>query len=250
MPRRRTALVTGAASGIGRAIAQRLAGSGTNVVVADVDAAWASAVAAEIGGTAVAFDVSDPEAVDVAFGKISAQVEGLDAYAGAAGIELNRPFPELTVEDWTRVIGTNLTGQFLCLRACLPLLRRQQGAAVVIGSPAAHAAYPGAVAYAASKAGLEGLVRAAAIDLAPLKVRVNALLPGTTATPMLWGAADGPDRDEIIRQAGDAVPLGAVGDPADMAAIAAFLLSDQARYVTGACWVADGGLLARIATDL
>lgn len=248
----RTVLVTGAGSGIGEAIARRLAAEGVCVAAGDVERSRAQIVAEELGGEsfAVPFDVTDASAVREALHTIAALVEGLDGLVGAAGIEVNSHIGNLSAEQWSKVIATNLTGQFLCLKECLPLLRRRRGAAILVGSPAAHAAYPGATAYAASKAGLEGLVRAAAIDLAPEGVRVNTLVPGTTDTAMLRGSLQGTELDVLMRRAGEAVPLGRIATPAEVAAVASFLLSEHARYVTGACWVIDGGLLARLGTDV
>jgi len=244
----RRVLVTGAGSGIGEAVARRLADEGAAVVAADIDGGRAEAVARDLGGDSLslAFDVSDPGAVDAAVATTEGRLTGL---VGAAGVEVNRHIRELSPEEWSHVISTNLTGQFLCLRACLPALRSSRGAVVLIGSPVGRAAYPGASAYAASKAGIEGLVRAAAVDLASDGIRVNAVLPGTTDTPMLHAGLAGAQREELVRRAGDPVPLGWVASPEEVAAVVSFLLSDDAAYVTGASWVVDGGLLARLATD-
>lgn len=241
-------LVTGAGGGIGQAVARRLAGRGASIVAADIDGERVRAVVRELGGDsqALTLDVSDPGAVAAAVTSVGEPLTGL---VGAAGVERNRYLGDLSLAEWSHVIATNLTGQFLCLRACVPALRASGGAAVLIGSPVARAAYPGAAAYAASKAGIEGLARAAAIDLASDGTRVNAVLPGTTDTPMLHGGLTGAARHELLGRVGSPVPLGRVASPEEVAAVVDFLLSDDASYVTGACWAVDGGLLARLATD-
>jgi meso-butanediol dehydrogenase/(S,S)-butanediol dehydrogenase/diacetyl reductase len=249
----RTVLVTGAAGGIGRAIVERLAADGVRVVAADLDAVRAEEVAAGLGGDhlALAFDVRDADAVARAADALAAQAGGLDGLVVAAGVEHHAPLGETTPEVWTKLVETNLTGSFLCLRACLPLLRARRGATVMIASPGGRAVWPGASAYAASKAGVEGLVRAAAIDLAGEGLRVNAVVPGTTDTPLLRAVTpDGEDPDAFVRAVGCAIPLGRVAAPFEVAAVVAFLLGDDARYVTGASWEVDGGLLARLGTDV
>src|ERR1700742_4062141 len=182
----RLAFVAGGASGIGEAIARRLAADGLAVAVADVDAEGARRVAGELrGALAIEVDVCSTESVDAAGELLAADGRPLAVAALVAGIELNVPVLELSEADWSRVLDTNLTGQFRCCRALAPLLVRSRGALVTIGSPLGRLAYPGAAAYAASKGGVEAFTRAVAVDLAPLGVRVNCVLPGVTDTPML-----------------------------------------------------------------
>lgn len=246
----RLAFVAGGASGIGEAVARRLAGDGHAVVVADVDADGARRVADELpGALAVALDVRSSAQVAAAAERIATDGRPLTAAALVAGVEVNAPLLELSEETWTRVLDTNLTGQFRCCQALAPSLAQARGALVTIGSPLGRLVYPGSAAYAASKAGVEAFTRAAAIDLAPLGVRVNCVLPGVTATPMLWATASDRPHEQVRAEGGRPVPLGRVGEPAEIAEVVAFLLSDAARYVTGAAIAADGGLLARLGAD-
>jgi NAD(P)-dependent dehydrogenase (short-subunit alcohol dehydrogenase family) len=252
MASRRTALVTGAASGIGRAVAGRLGAAGWAVAVLDVNADAAEAAADELGATAFALpcDVSDPAAVEAAVAELGSRVERLEALVGVAGVEVSQAIATHRAEEWDRVLGINLTGQFLCMRFCAELLGRGRASIVCIGSPLGRAAYPNASAYAASKAGLEGLVRAAAVEWAPRGVRVNCVLPGTTDTPLLRGTATGPALERLLTEAAESVPLGRVAQPAEIAGIVEFLLSEDASYITGASIAVDGGLLAALVTDI
>jgi len=245
------ALVTGAAGGIGLAAAARLARQGWQVALADIQGDAVKNAATELGDSAFAIelDVSDPAAVAAAGAHLEQRWSGLEGLVLAAGIELNKPLASSDADDWDHVIGIVLSGQFLCLRSLLPLLRSAGGAVVCVGSVVGRAAYPGASAYATAKAGLEGLVRAAAIDCAPA-VRVNCVLPGTTDTQMLRQGRSGAALDALLREAGERVPLGRVAEADEIAAAIAFLLSSDASYLTGSSLVVDGGLLARLATDV
>jgi len=240
------AVVTGAASGIGLAVATRLGADGWPLLLLDADGERVEHAAERLGARAAIVDVADPASVEAAAAGLAGPCGALVL---AAGIERNVPLDDLGAGEWRRVVDVNLGGQYLCLRAFLPRLREARGAVVCIGSVVGRAAYPGATAYAASKAGLEGLVRAAAIDCAPA-VRVNCLLPGSTDTPMLRGDRTGAALDALMDEARSAVPLGRVARPEEIAAVAAFLVSDDAGYVTGASVVVDGGLGARLATNV
>jgi NAD(P)-dependent dehydrogenase (short-subunit alcohol dehydrogenase family) len=237
------AVVTGAASGIGRAVAARLAADGWPLLLLDADGEALHRAAAPLHARAATVDVADGEAVAAVAGGLGGPCGALVL---AAGIEPNAPLGELDLATWRRVIDVNLGGQFTCLRAFLPQLRAARGAVVCVGSVVGRAAYRGATAYAASKAGLEGLVRAAALDLAP-DVRVNCVLPGTTDTAMLRGGRAGAELDALLRDASDPIPLGRVAQPAEIADVIAFLLAPEAAYVTGASIAVDGGLGARLA---
>ena len=240
------AVITGAASGIGRATATRLAADGWPLLLVDADAEGLARVAAQTGAAAAVVDIADAAAV-------AALADALRGPCGAlvlaAGIEPNAVLDELDAATWQRVLDVNLGGQYHCLRAFLPALRAAHGAVVCVGSVVGRAVYRGAAAYAASKAGLEGFVRGAAIDLAP-DVRVNCVLPGTTDTAMLRGDRTGAALDALLREASAAVPLGRVARAEEIADVVAFLVSPAAAYVTGAAVPVDGGLGARLATNV
>jgi NAD(P)-dependent dehydrogenase (short-subunit alcohol dehydrogenase family) len=230
----RLALVTGAGGGIGRGIAERFAAEGARVVVNDVDAAAAEAVAAELGAIAVAADVSRVEEVDRLFGEL----ERMDVLVNNAGLtDVRRHVLDGDDAWFDDVIGVNLRGQFSCAaRAARVMAGHGCGAIVNVSSVGAQAAHRGMVAYDASKGGIEAMTRALAVDLAPYGVRVNAIAPGDIATR----------GGEPAAARGDAVPLGRVGTPADVAGAAVFLASEDAAYVTGVTLPVDGGLLAQL----
>jgi NAD(P)-dependent dehydrogenase (short-subunit alcohol dehydrogenase family) len=252
----RNAFVTGAASGIGKSIAERFAAEGAAVVVADVDAASAKAVAAGIassGGQAVAVsvDVSNAESVSEAIGTALRSLGQIDILANVAGIWIGGSVTETSVEDWDRVINVNLRGPFLCSRAVLPaMVARRDGVIVNVASITAFQVTRRSGAYNPSKAGLVALTKVMAVDYAPYAIRVNAICPGgVTGTRMeaetIRFRQGTPD--EAYQQAGTAIhPLGRRGTPDEIAGAAAYLASDDARWVTGSCLVIDGGASARL----
>jgi NAD(P)-dependent dehydrogenase (short-subunit alcohol dehydrogenase family) len=243
------ALVTGGASGIGRATAERLVAEGARVAVLDVDGERAAELATSLGGEALALtaDVADEPAVERALASVREAWGGLDAAVVNAATQLvgdDDRADRLTLETWRRTVDVNLTGAFLTVKhATRMLLANGGGAVVCVGSPAGHYAIaPGLEAYSASKAGVSGLVRVAAIDFAEHGIRVNGVLPGITETPMNhWWLDDPSTRVETTA----AIPLGRAAQPQEIAAVIAFLLSADASYVTGALWSVDGGLTAR-----
>lgn len=242
------ALVTGAAAGIGLAAAGRLAHEGARVALLDVDEAALEHATAGLGGEAlvVAADVSDEDAVEAAIGRVERAFGGLDVVVANAAVQLvgaDDRADRLARDVWQRTIDVNLTGAFLTLKHGTRALHRAGGgAAVCVGSPAgAYGLARGLHAYSASKAGVHGLVRVLAVDLAATGVRVNGVLPGITETPMNhWWTGDEEARAEVVR----AIPLGRPAAPEEIAAVIAFLASDDASYVTGALWTVDGGLTA------
>jgi NAD(P)-dependent dehydrogenase (short-subunit alcohol dehydrogenase family) len=252
----KVAIVTGAGSGIGRAAARLFGAAGARVVVAERDAgAGAETVAAvaAAGGSALLVETDVRVAAEVrrlverseeAFGR-------LDVLFNNAGVEIDGPVDRLEEEAWDTVIDTNLKGVYLCSRFAVPALRRAGGGAIVnIASVLAQASLPGCTAYAASKAGVVALTRTMALDYARENIRVNCLLAGSTDTPLMWQAVPPGGMDEARRMAAEATPMGYVADPTEVAAVALYLASDQARFVTGAAIAVDGGLLARLAASL
>jgi NAD(P)-dependent dehydrogenase (short-subunit alcohol dehydrogenase family) len=244
----RRALITGAASGIGRATAERLVAEGAKVAVLDVDAGGAESAARALGPEAVALvaDVSDEAAVEAAFASVMQAWEGLDVVVANAAIQLvgsDDRADRLERITWQRTVDVNLTGTFLTVKhGARALLAGGGGAIVCTGSPAGHFGIaPGLDAYSATKAGVSGLVRVAAIDFAGDGIRVNGVLPGITETPMnRWWLDDAEARERMVAR----IPLGRPAQPHEIAAVVAFLASDDAAYVTGALWAADGGLTA------
>ena len=237
-------IVTGAAHGIGRAIARRFAEEGAHVIVNDVNPAAVEAVVQEItanGGSALAgvTDVSNKSAVDALFDTVLGRFGTVDVLVNNAGlIDVERHFLEGDEVWWDRVLAVNLQGVFLCsLRAAHVMARKRRGVIINMSSGGATHSHRGMAAYDASKGGIEALTRAMALDLAPYGIRVNALIPGSIDTQGM--------SPEIKRERGQTIPLGRMGEPEEMAGPAAFLASDDASYITGHTFAVDGGLLAQ-----
>lgn len=224
--------ITGAASGIGRATALRLAAEGAALALIDRDASGLAAVAAETGGLPCPVDITDEAALTAAAAGAAQALDGLDGLVTAAGIMARGSVAETDGAAWAQVIGINLTGTYLSVRACLPFLRQSPSAAIVtLGSAQGlHPDVPNRTAYAASKGGVVNLSRALAAELAPA-IRVNCLCPGLVDTPMAEGVRGNVDNYALRRLA----------DPAEIANAILFLISAEASYVTGATLAADGG---------
>jgi NAD(P)-dependent dehydrogenase (short-subunit alcohol dehydrogenase family) len=242
------ALVTGAARGIGRATAERLATEGARVALVDVDASALADAAAGTGDRALALraDVRDEDAVRDAVERASTAFGGLDVVVANAAIQLvgdDDRADRLDRDVWQATVDVNLTGAFLTAKhGARALLAAGGGAIVCIASPAGtHGIARDLQAYSASKAGMVGLVRAMAADFAGEAIRVNGVLPGITETPMnRWWTDDPALREQVLAP----VPLARAARAEEIAAVAAFLASDDASYVTGALWTVDGGLTA------
>jgi 3-oxoacyl-[acyl-carrier protein] reductase len=236
------AVVTGAAQGIGATIAHRLASEGMSVALLDIQAdrakEMAERIAAETGSQAVGLgcDMTDRPAVQVAFAAAAELLGGIDTYVGNAGITRDRMFHRLTDDDWDQVIAVNLTGVFTGLRAAAPWLRTAgPGRVVLISSVVASTGNLGQLNYTAAKAGVVGLVRSGALELARFGTTVNGVRPGFIETAM---TAAMPASAQAQMTAN---PLGRAGQPADIAGAVAFLCSDDASFVTGQLIDVNGG---------
>jgi len=241
----RVAIVTGGGTGIGAATARRLAGENATVVVCGRRPGPLEAVAAEIRGVeARALGVTDEAAFTALVadtvrrhGRLDALVN--NAYGMAAGL-----LERTSTDDWRATFRATLDSAFFGLRAALPVMAKQGGGSIVnVSSTAGHAGQAGIGAYASAKAALENLTRTAAIEAAPHRVRVNTVAPGVIATEGTLAAFAEPRARAAMERA---IPLGRFGAPGEIAAAIAFLVSDDASFVTGACLVVDGGQRASL----
>ena len=239
----RSVIVTGASKGIGKGIARVFASKGAKVLVVSRHQAEADKTAEEIkraGGSAVAFaaDVTKLGDMEKMAEAAVSRHGGIDILCANAGIFPAAKLKDMTPEDFDNVIGTNLKGTFLSIKACLPAMKRKGKGRIVITSSITGpiTGYPGWTHYGASKAGQLGFMRTAAIELAPSKITVNAVLPGNIKTEGLDGL--GPD---YLKKMTDSVPQGRLGSVEDIAHAALFFASDEAAYITGQTLVIDGG---------
>ena len=232
----RSAIVTGAARGIGAGIARRLAGEGWKVTCADQDGEAVASLASEICGSGVTCDVGSETDIERLVALTRARWGRIDAIVSNAGMTAFAPIQQTSRESWDRVLATNLTATFLLARAAESDLRRARGAIVTIASTRAHMSEPNTLAYSATKGGLVALTHALAITLAP-DVRVNCISPGWIATGK-QGALTASDHAQH--------PAGRVGRPEDIASAVSYFLSADASFVTGAELVVDGGMTRKM----
>ncbi len=230
------ALVTGAGSGIGAAVARRLATGGAAVVLADLALAPAAALAGELGAEAIELDVRDEAQVAPAMANV-------DVLVNVAGIGSTTTAPETTLETWEDVFAVNARGTFLCCKHAIPGMAARGGGSIVnVASVAALVGLPRRAAYCASKGAVVSLTRALAVDHVSDGIRVNAVCPGTVDSPWVRRLVE--DAGESIDELRARQPLGRLGTPEEIAAAVAYLASDEAAFVTGTALVIDGGLTA------
>ncbi len=256
----KVALITGASSGIGRAIAIQFAKEGARVVVnylggSDDRKAQADAVVNEIGGTdkaiAVPADVSDRTQVEALIAETVRAFGRLDVAVNNAGIEIKRPFLEVTDNEWDKVIAVNLRGAFLVTQvACRQMVAQKgrdgaeaKGKIVNISSTHEDIPFPGYTAYCASKGGMRMLARNLSVELAEFRINVNNIAPGAIATPINQAVLTDP---QAVKNALSEIPWGRWGTPEEVAKLAVYLASDDANYVTGSTFYIDGALAGQV----
>jgi len=240
----RLALVTGAGSGIGEGIARAMADAGARVLLADIKGEAAARVAASIGHGAEAYtlNVADRAACDSLAATIRRDVGAVSVLVNNAGvIRRGKVDAQNTRADWDATMAVNLDGPYNMVTAFLEPLKETKGAVINIGSIQSFVALPNSAAYTTSKGGVRALTKALAIELSPLGIRVNAIGPGMIATPL---NADARQNQDYMNNFTGRIPLGRIGEPADIGGPAVFLASDLARYVTGVTLPVDGGFLA------
>jgi 2-hydroxycyclohexanecarboxyl-CoA dehydrogenase len=240
--------VTGAASGLGRAVARQVAGNGSAVAIIDRDergAAETLRLVRDAGGSgrAYAADIANWDSVTSCVSAIASELGAPRALVNAAAIYRYGHTLEQNLSEWSDVIAINLTGTYHMCRAVLPFLLEQPGASIVnVASTAGAAGYPYVAAYSAAKGGVIQLTRSLAVEFSPARVRINVVVPGGMRTPMLL--AEGmPDAAPELVNSTRRARLD-IAEPADVANVVSFLLSDRASYMTGSVVVADGGALA------
>ena len=244
----RVAVVTGAASGMGLAIGRRLAARGDRVALLDLQGdavrraaeglreAGARAIGAEV-------DVTDRRQVDDALGKVRAELGPVEIMVTSAGLDAFESFTDITVASWERILAINLTGTFHCLQAAVPdMLAARWGRMVTISSSSAQSGAARMAHYVASKGGVIGLTKALALELAPHGITVNNIPPGLIDTPMSRRAEAAGDLANL-EKIGARIPLRRAGTPDDVAAICAFLCSEEGGYITGQVIGVNGGMV-------
>ena len=245
----RVAVVTGAASGMGLAIARRLAARGDRVGLLDVEGEAAVRAAGELrdsGAVAIGaeVDVSDRGAVDAALGKVRAELGPVAIMVTSAGLDAFDSFVDIGTERWEQVLAVNLTGTFHCLQAVAPdMIAGRWGRIVTISSSGAQSGAARMAHYVASKAGVIGLTRALALELAPHGITVNNIPPGVIDTPMSRRAEAAGNLFKLEKLAARMIPVGRAGTPDDVAAICAFLCSEEAGFITGQVLGVNGGMV-------
>jgi NAD(P)-dependent dehydrogenase (short-subunit alcohol dehydrogenase family) len=247
--KQRIAVVTGAASGLGRATAARLARDGLAVACLDLRAEAAAETAKAIdadGGRAwaVGCDISDEAAVEAAIRGVLDEAGALDVLVNAAGIASVSHLLDISLDDWRRTLDVNLTGTFLMARAAIPALLESKGCLVNVASIAALRGWRYMAAYSASKGGIVALSRTLAVEFGRRGVRVNCVCPGSIATPLAAALTPVDNADPVLMSRGPALLEQRVAQPEEVAGTIAYLVSDEARFITGSVVTIDGGAMA------
>jgi len=244
----KVAIITGAAEGIGKATAIEFVKEGAKVVVADINLELAEKTAEELkrlGGEAIAVkvDVTNPDDVNAMVSKTLERFGRIDILFNNAGISIQKSLLEMTLEDWRRVIDVNLTGVFLCSQAVARvMIQQRRGVIINMASSLGFVAIPRRAAYCASKAGIIGLTRELAVELAPYGIRVVGIAPGWIATQRVLNLANrGVINEEAIKMM---TPMGRLGTPEEVAKVVVFLASDDASFITGDTILIDGGYVS------
>jgi len=249
------ALITGAASGIGRACAVRFAQEGANIACLDFDVARNAQAAAEcraleVQALALNCDVTKPEDIRAAVAAALVEWGRIDVLVASAGIYTGAPLPDVSLRQWQRLIDINLTGVFLSNQAVAPILMEQRSGSIInISSMAGKTSWPASAEYSASKSGVIGLTRSVAMELAPYGVTVNAVCPGNTLTEMVRnvagavGGRDGLTAEEWLQVRANDCPMKRLAEPWEIAGVVAFLASPDSRYLTGQAIEVDGGMI-------
>ena len=244
----KVAIVTGGARGIGRAICQALAEAGAKVVVADLRYEDAQDTAQAVGGTAVALDVTDFSNLASAANDVAQDLGGIDILVNNAGIFNMASIDKITPEDYLRQYDVNVGGTLFACQAVAPHMKKRGGGSIInFSSQAGRRGEPNIAVYCSTKAAVISITQSLALELAGDNIRVNAIAPGVIDTPM-WDVVDAQfaqyenkPKGQKKREVGEAVPLGRMGDPADVADPVVFLASDAARYITAQTLNVDGG---------
>ncbi len=243
-------VITGGAQGIGKACASRFANEGARVAILDVDEAAAQEVAETIDGLAIYCDVSSRDSVQSAVQSVLDRWNRVDVLFANAGVYRAAPLPEVSLEDWQLVIDIDLTGVMLCCQAVAPTMMKQHaGSIIIMSSMAGKTSWPASAAYSAAKTGELGLMRSVAQELAPYNVNCNAVCLGHADTEMMRAvdarlcAENGWKPGTYLRQTAETNPMRRLGTVAEVAALVAFLASDEARYINGQSIEIDGGLI-------
>lgn len=244
----KVAIVTGGARGIGRAICEAMAAAGAQVAVTDLDLAEAEAVARDIGGLGLAMNVADFSKIGAAVAEVEQRFGGVDILINAAGIFNMASIDKITPEDYRRQYDVNVGGTIFACQAVVPsMIRRGGGSIINFSSQAGRRGEPNITVYCSTKAAVISVTQSLALELAGDNIRVNAIAPGVIDTPM-WDVVDAQFAEyeakplgQKKREVGEAVPLGRMGAPRDVADPVVFLASDAARYITAQTLNVDGG---------